>query len=75
MSQVLANPESCHPPQNNDPLKVETSKLISFLQKITDMIKILKKCHTDPRYVNNDYLTFLFTTLKVQDIHYLFFKK
>ena len=38
------------------------------------MIDILKKCHTDPRYVNNDYLTFLFITLKVQDTHYLFFK-
>ena len=39
------------------------------------MIDILKKCHTNPRYVNNDYLTFPFVTLKVQDIHYLFFKK
>ena len=38
------------------------------------MIDILNKCHTDPRFVNNDYLTFLFTTLKVQDIRYLFSK-
>ena len=39
-----------------------------------DMIDILKKCDTDPRYINNDNLTFLFTTLKVQDEQYLFSK-
>ena len=38
------------------------------------MIDILKKCNTDLRYINNDYLTFLFTTLKVQDKHYPFSK-
>ena len=38
------------------------------------MIDILNKCHTDPRFVNNHYFTFLFTTLKVQDIRYLFSK-
>ena len=38
------------------------------------MTDILNKCHTDPRFTNNDYLTFLFITLKVQDIHYLFSK-
>ena len=32
-------------------------------------------CHTEPRFINNyDYLTFLFITLKVQDINYLFLK-
>ena len=54
-SQVLANPE------NNDPLILETSKL-------------LNKFHTDPRFINNNYLTFLFIALKVQDIQYLFSK-
>ena len=38
------------------------------------MIDILKKCNTDLRYINNDYLTILFTTLKVQDKHYPFSK-
>ena len=38
------------------------------------MIDIRDKCHTDPRFINNDYLTFLFITLKVQDIRYLFSK-
>ena len=33
MSQVLANPESSDPPENNDPSKVETSKLISLFAK------------------------------------------
>ena len=33
MSQVLANPESSDPPENNDPSKVETSKLISLSAK------------------------------------------
>ena len=77
MPQVLANPESSDPPENNDPPKVETSKLISLFAKndgyggYPEQIK----CHTDPRFINNDYLTFLFITLKVQDIHYLFFQK
>ena len=75
MSQVLANPESSDPLENNDPPKVETSKLTSFSQEITNMIDILNKCHTDPRFINNDYLTFIFITFKVQDIHYLFLKK
>ena len=80
MSQVLANPKSSDPPQNNDPLKVETSKLISPFANKTDLIdiSILNKCHTDPRFINSDYLTFLFITLKVQDIpvhvHNLFSK-
>ena len=38
------------------------------------MIDILNKCHTDPRLINNHYLTILFITLKVQDIHYFFSK-
>jgi len=38
------------------------------------MIDILNKCHTDLRFVNNDYLTFPIITLKVQDIQYLFSK-
>ena len=43
MSQ--ANPESSDLPENNDPPKVETSKLISsFAEKIMDMIDILKNC-------------------------------
>ena len=33
MSQVLANPESGDSPENNDPSKVETSKLISLFAK------------------------------------------
>ena len=33
MSQVLANPESIDPPENNDNPKVETSKLISLFAK------------------------------------------
>ena len=33
MLQVLANPESSDLPENNDPAKVENSKLIPFLQK------------------------------------------
>ena len=40
MSQVLANPEdSDPPPENNDPLKVETSKLISLLEKNNGYIR------------------------------------
>ena len=35
---------------------------------------LTNKWHTDPRFINNDYLTFPFITLKVQDIHYLFSK-
>ena len=31
------------------------------------MIDILNKCHTGPRFINNDYLSVLFMTLKVQD--------
>ena len=38
------------------------------------MIDILNKCHTDPRLINNHYLTILLITLKVQDIHYFFSK-
>ena len=74
MSQVLANRESSDPPENNDPPKVETSKLISLFAKKLDMIDTLNKCNTDARFINNDYLTFLFITLKVQDINYLFSK-
>ena len=59
---MLANTESSDPTENNDPPKVETSNP----ERI--------KCHTDPRFNNNDYLTFLLITLKVQDIHYLFSK-
>ena len=74
MSQVLANPESSDFPENDDPPKVETSKLISlFAKKITDKIDIPNKCKNDQRFINNDYLTFLFITLKVQNIRYLFF--
>ena len=73
MSQVLANPESSDPPENNDPPKVETSKLISLFAKNNgyDRYPEQIKCHTDPRFINNDYLIFLLT-LRVQDIHYLF---
>ena len=53
MSQVLANPESSSPPKNNYPLKVDTSKLISLSAKIRDIIDILNKCHTDPRFINS----------------------
>ena len=76
MSQVLANPEISDPPENNDPPKVETSKLISFFAKNNgyDRYPEQIKCHTDPRFINNDYLIFLFITLKVQDIDYLFSK-
>ena len=74
MSQVLANPKSSSPAKSNYPQKVDTSKLISLSVKITDIIDTQNKCHTDPRFINNDYLTFLFVTLNVQDIHYLFSK-
>ena len=37
-------------------------------------ILIIDKCHTDPRFINNDYLTLLFITLKVQD-NITFFEK
>ena len=38
------------------------------------MIDILNKCHTDPRLINNHYLTILFITLKVENVHYFFSK-
>ena len=61
MWQVLSNPERNDAPENNHPPKVETSKL--FCKKITDMIDILiiNKCHTDPRFINDDYLTLLYS--------------
>ena len=77
MSQVLSNPLSSDAPENNDPTKVETSKTyFPFCKKITDVIDILiiNKCHTDPRFINNDYLTLLFITLKVQ-ANVTFFQK
>ena len=61
MSHALANPDINDPSENNDPPKVETSNPEQI------------KCHTEPRFIN-DYLTFLFITLKVEDIHYLFSK-
>ena len=33
------------------------------------MTDILNKCHSDPRFINNDYFTFLFIPLNVQDIY------
>ena len=58
-----------------DPSKAESSKIFPFSLKILDMIdNLTNKWHTDPRFINNDYLTFPFITLKVQDIHYLFSK-
>ena len=40
------------------------------------MTDILNKCDTDPRFMNDDYLTFLFITPKVQDVVYItFFQK
>ena len=77
MSQVLANPESRDAPENNDPPKAETSKLISLFVKNNgrDRYPEQIKCHTDPRFINYDYLPFLFITLELQDIHYLFFLK
>ena len=59
---------------SSDPPKIETSKRISLLQKITDMIDILNKWYTDQKFINNDYLTFLLIYLKLRDIHYLFSK-
>ena len=70
---MLANPESGYPPENNDPPKVETSKLISLFAKNNNGLIILQKCHTDPRFVNNDYLKSLFVRLKVPDLP--FFQK
>ena len=60
MSQVLANPESSDPPENNDPPKVETSKLIALFEKNNghDRYPEQIKCHNDPRFINNDYLPF-----------------
>ena len=75
MSQLLANPERRDLPENNDPPIVETSKLISLFAKNIGYDRyILNNCHTDLRFTNNDYLTFPFITLKVQDIHNLFSK-
>ena len=31
------------------------------------------KCHTNARFIKNDYLTLLFITLNVRDIHLPFF--
>ena len=75
MSQVLANPENSDPPENNDPPNVETSKLISLFAENNGRDRYAEqiKCHTDPRFINYDYLPFLFVTLKLQDIHYIFF--
>ena len=77
MSQVLANPDSSDPPENNDPPKVETLTLPNFpfcKNKGYFRYPEQMKCHTDQKFINNDYLTFLVITLKVQDIHYLFSK-
>ena len=67
MSQVLANPERSDPPDNNHPPKVislfaENSRYDRYREQI--------KCHTDLRFINDDNLTFLFITLKVQDMHH-----
>ena len=70
MSQAFANPKSFDPPENNDPPKVETSKLISLFAKNSGLIT-LHKCHTDPSFINNDYLTSLFIRLKVPDLPFL----
>ena len=70
--QVLANPESSDPPENNDPPKVETSKLISLFAKITDMIDTL---NTDPRFSNNDYFDILIHNSFKYRIYITFFKK
>ena len=76
MSQVLANPESSDPPENNHPPKVETSKLISLFAENNryDRYREQIKCHTDLRFINDDNLTFLFITLKVQDMHHFLSK-
>ena len=69
MLQLLANPERRDLPENNDPPIVETPKLISLFAKNIGYDRyILNNCHTDLRFTDNDYLTFLFITLKVQDI-------
>ena len=72
MSQVLANPESSDPPDNNHPPKVETSKIISLFAENNryDRHREQIKCHTDLRFINDDNLTFLFITLKDQDMHH-----
>ena len=70
MSQVfITNPESSVFPENNNPPKVETSKLISLFEKNNrcDRFLIMNKCLIVPRFINNDYLAFLLITLKVQD--------
>ena len=74
MSQAFTNPKSSNPPENNYPLKVENSKLISLFakkkqktKKKTDMIIRYPeqiKCHTDPSFIKSGYLTLLFITLK-----------
>ena len=69
---MLANPESSDPPENNDPPKVETSKLISLFAKITDMIDTL---NTDPRFSNNDYFDILIHNSFEYRIYITFFKK
>ena len=76
MSQVLANPESSNPPENNHTPKVETSKLISLFAENNgyDIYGEQIKCHTDLSFINDDNLTFLFTTLKVQDLPLLLSK-
>ena len=78
MSRAFTNPKSSNPPENNYPPKVETSKLISlFAKKKIDMIIRYPeqiKCHTDPSFIKNGYLTLLFITLNVQDIHLPFLK-
>ena len=58
MSQVVANPESSDPPENNDPAKVETSKLISLMAKNNgyDRYPEQIKFHTNLRFINDGYL-------------------
>ena len=48
MSQVLAHPESSDPPENNHAPKVKKNyRYDRYPEQI--------KCHTDPRFANNDY--------------------
>ena len=68
---MLANPESSDPLENNDPPKVETSKLISLFAKIMDMIDTL---NTDPRFSNNDYFDILIHNSFKYRIYITFFK-
>ena len=69
---MLANPESSDPLENNDPPKVETSKLISLFAKIMDMIDTL---NTDLRFSNNDYFDILIHNSFKYRIYITFFKK